>query len=92
MLSYPAADMMDMLQEQPSFSNPEHDTHEIEPTTIELNFQELDDLELELNPLYEAARESEVPRQDVEENFKWEVDHLYTFLKRLYSGEHEELR
>lgn len=48
--------------------------------------------DLHIDPLYETARESEVPRHDVEENFKWEVNHLHNFFRRLYADEHHQLR
>lgn len=88
-------DMLEMLHGRdapPSFSNPEYGVCDVEPEANEQYLHTLDDVELELNPLYEAARDSEIPRHDVEENFRWEVDHLYNFFKRLYAGEHEQLR
>lgn len=47
---------------------------------------------LHIDPLYETARESEVPRHDVEENFRWEVNHLHNFFRRLYANDHDQLR
>ncbi|GMH36388.1 hypothetical protein BSKO_04256 [Bryopsis sp. KO-2023] len=77
---------------QPSFINPEHDMSVLDEIALPLptdtlGWDEPNISDLDMNPLFETARDSQVPRQDVEENFRWEINHLYEFFKRLYDGE-----
>ena len=56
----------------------------------DMAWEDVDRLGL-LNSMFPEALE-DIKREHVEDNFRWEVRHLFDFFRKLYAQEHDQIR